>query len=132
MNSWINPGRNGVVSGRFWDLNFEKYTQITDFVRLSPSDGLVFLDERPDSINDGWFMVSMESYNPNDLAGLQVRDLPAIYHNRASSFTFADGHAEFHRWLDGRTLAMKFVKNGQPAPNNQDVFWLMQHATKPK
>ncbi len=132
MNSWINPGRNGEVSGRFWDLNFEKYTQITDFVRLSPSDGFVFLDERPDSINDGWFMVSMESYNPNDLAGLEVRDLPAIYHNRASSFTFADGHAEFHRWLDGRTLAMKFVKAGQPAPNNQDVFWLMQHATRPK
>jgi prepilin-type N-terminal cleavage/methylation domain-containing protein/prepilin-type processing-associated H-X9-DG protein len=132
MNSWINPGRNGEVSGRFWDLNFEKYTKITDFVRLSPSDGFVFLDERPDSINDGWFMVSMESYNPNNLDGLEVRDLPAIYHNRASSFTFADGHAEFHRWLDGRTLAMKFVKNGQPAPNNQDVFWLMQHATKPK
>ena len=95
MNSWINPGRNGEVSGRFWDLNFEKYTKITDFVRLSPSDGFVFLDERPDSINDGWFMVSMESYNPNDLAGLEVRDLPAIYHNRASSFTFADGHAEW-------------------------------------
>jgi prepilin-type N-terminal cleavage/methylation domain-containing protein/prepilin-type processing-associated H-X9-DG protein len=132
MNSWINPGRNGEVSGRFWDLNFEKYTKITDFVRLSPSDGFVFLDERPDSINDGWFMVSMESYNPNDLSGLEVRDLPAINHNRASSFTFADGHAEFHRWLDGRTLAMKFVKAGQPAPDNQDVLWLMQHATRPK
>ncbi len=132
MNSWINPGRNGEVSGRFWDLDFEKYTKITDFVRLSPSDGFVFLDERPDSINDGWFMVSMESYNPNDLSGLEVRDLPAIYHNRASSFTFADGHAEFHRWLDGSTLALKFVKSGQPVPDNQDVLWLMQHATRPK
>jgi prepilin-type N-terminal cleavage/methylation domain-containing protein/prepilin-type processing-associated H-X9-DG protein len=132
MNSWINPGRNGEVSGRFWDLNFEKYTKITDFVRLSPSDGFVFLDERPDSINDGWFMVSMESYNPNNLDGLEVRDLPAIYHNRASSFTFADGHAEFHRWLDDDTLALKFVKSGQPVPDNQDVLWLMEHATKPK
>jgi len=132
MNSWINPGRNGEVSGRFWDLNFEKYTKITDFVRLSPSDGFVFLDERPDSINDGWFMVSMESYNPNNLDGLEVRDLPAIYHNRASSFTFADGHAEFHRWLDDNTLALKFVKSGQPVPDNQDVLWLMEHATKPK
>lgn len=132
INSWINPGRNGVVSGRYWDLNFEKYAKITDFVRLSTSDAFVFVDERPDSINDGWFMVEMESYNPANLPGLMVRDLPAIYHNKASSFTFADGHAEFHRWKDGRTLAMKFVKSGQPTPNNLDILWLMEHATKPK
>jgi len=132
MNSWINPGRNGVVSGRFLDLDFEKYLQITDFIRLSPSDGFVFLDERPDSINDGWFMVDMESYDPNNLAGLKVRDLPAIYHNKTTSFTFADGHAESHRWLDGRTLALKFARNGQSTPDNQDVLWLMEHATKPK
>ena len=132
MNGWMNPGRNGVVSGRFWDLPFEKYAQLTDFVRLSPSDGFVFLDERPNSINDGWFMVDMESYNPANLAGLKIRDLPAIYHNRATTFTFADGHAEFHRWLDGRTFKLKFSKNGQSTPDNRDVLWLMEHATKPK
>lgn len=121
-----------MVSGRIRTLNFEVYSQITDFIRLSTSDGFVFLDERPDSINDGLFMVGMETYNPTDLAGLWVRDLPAIYHNGSSSFTFADGHAEFHHWLDGRTLALKSVSNGQPTPDNQDVLWLMEHATKPK
>ncbi len=132
MNCWLNPGRNGAVSGRIRNLNFEVYSQITDFTRLSTSDGFVFLDERPDSINDGLFMVDMETYNPTNLAGLKVRDLPAMYHNGSSSFTFADGHAEFHHWLDARTRSLKSVSEGQPAPNNRDVLWLMEHATKPK
>ena len=132
MNGWINPGMNSVVSKRFLDLPFEKYKKITDYARQSTSDGFVFLDERPESINDGWFMVAMETYDPHNLAGLKIRDLPAIYHNRATAFTFADGHAEFHRWLDGRTLKLKFSKQGQSTPNNHDVLWLMEHATKPQ
>jgi prepilin-type processing-associated H-X9-DG protein len=132
MNSWLNPGKNGVVSGRFWDLNFEKHARISDFIHLSTSDAFVFLDERPESINDGWFMVGMETYNPTNLAGLRVRDLPAIYHNGASAFTFVDGHAEFHHWTDPRTLKLKPVKNGQATPNNLDVLSLMEHATRPE
>lgn len=132
MNSWINPGHNGSLSDRLWEMDFEKYSAITDFVRLSPSDAFIYLDERPDSINDGWFMVDMTTYDPTNLAGLRVRDLPAIYHNIASSFSFADGHAEAHRWLDPRTKGLKFVRNGISTPNNLDVLWLMEHATKPK
>ena len=132
MNGWINPGPNAVVSGRFRSLPFDIYSRLTDYSRMSPSDGFVFLDERPDSINDGWFMVDMESYDPANPGGLQIRDLPAIYHNSATTFSFADGHAEFHRWRDARTLNLKFVKSGQPTPNNRDVLWLMEHATRPK
>jgi len=34
------------------------------------------------------------------------RDLPASYHNGASSFSFADGHSEIHKWLqrNGQTV----------------------------
>jgi len=131
MNSWISPGRSGVVSSRFWDANFEKFVKLGDFIRLTPSDAFVYLDERPDSINDGWFMVDMETYDPKNLAGLRVRDLPAIYHNNASAFTFADGHAEFHRWRSAETLGLKAKRNGQNTPNNPDILWLMEHATKP-
>jgi prepilin-type N-terminal cleavage/methylation domain-containing protein/prepilin-type processing-associated H-X9-DG protein len=31
-------------------------------------------------------------------------DAPAIYHNNANSFAFADGHAEPHRWKDSRII----------------------------
>ena len=35
----------------------------------------------------------------------QFRDSPADFHCNAASFSFADGHAESHKWLDATTLA---------------------------
>jgi len=130
MNSWINPGRDG-ISGDYWDRPFEKYTKASSFAHLGPANAFVFVDERPDSINDGWFMVDMRYYTPSNLNDLQVRDLPAIYHDNASSFAFADGHAEYHLWKDPRTLLLKFKKAAQPTPGNLDILWLMEHSTRP-
>ncbi|MDD5139546.1 MAG: hypothetical protein PHY43_04700 [Verrucomicrobiales bacterium] len=134
MNGWINPGLNGPFSGSSAALAFEKYRREGDFVRLAPSDAFVFLDERPDSINDGWFRVETSGYSPLNLADLTITDLPAVYHNDATSFTFADGHSEFHRWRGLQKLALKMAggkRQAIPAPNDQDVQWLMEHATKP-
>lgn len=132
MNGWINPGHNGSVSGGYWDKPFEKYAQITDFIRLSPSDAFVFLDERADSINDGWLKVDTAGYNPMDPTKWSITDLPAIYHNHASTFSFADGHAEAYRWKNGATLALNYVGKAQNVPNDEDILWIMEHATKPQ
>jgi prepilin-type N-terminal cleavage/methylation domain-containing protein len=35
----------------------------------------------------------------------QFRDSPADFHCGAAGFSFADGHAEMHKWLDATTLA---------------------------
>ena len=35
----------------------------------------------------------------------QFRDSPADFHCNAAGFSFADGHAESHKWLDATTLA---------------------------
>ncbi|MBM3834274.1 MAG: DUF1559 domain-containing protein [Verrucomicrobia bacterium] len=56
-----------------------------------PSEIFTFVDEHPDSINDGYFL--------NRLANLEWVDLPASYHNGAATLSFADGHTEQHRWL---------------------------------
>jgi prepilin-type processing-associated H-X9-DG protein len=53
-------------------------------------DTFVFVDEHPDSINDGAF------FSPQSKS--QFVDIPATYHNRACGFSFADGHAEIHKW----------------------------------
>jgi prepilin-type N-terminal cleavage/methylation domain-containing protein/prepilin-type processing-associated H-X9-DG protein len=132
MNGWISPGRSGYVSGGYWDLRFEKYARQTDFVRLSPSDAFVFVDERPDSVNDGWFKLDTSGYEPNEPGKWEITDLPAIYHNNASAFAFADGHGEFHKWRDPATLKLKYAGGSQPTPGNMDVLWLMEHATKPE
>jgi prepilin-type processing-associated H-X9-DG protein len=56
----------------------------------------VFLDENPNSINDGYWASQgpVPTYN-----GYWV-DLPAVYHNFACNLSFADGHAEVRKWKD--------------------------------
>jgi prepilin-type N-terminal cleavage/methylation domain-containing protein len=75
-------------------------TKLSDLNFPGPSSVFVMLDEHPDSINDAIF-----AFNPGCPAGSETwRDLPASFHNRVGSFSFADGHSEIHKWTDGRTV----------------------------
>ena len=89
MNAMI--GDAGEVSRSGFNQNNPDYVQ---FFQLSsiprPAEIFVFLDEHPDSINDGYFL--------NRADDLEWFDLPAAYHNGAACFSFADGHCEIHRW----------------------------------
>ena len=60
----------------------------------------------------------------------------ASYHNKSSTFGFADGHADRRRWMDKRTL--EFIRrNAEEAsshsgirtssPDNEDIEWLIEH-----
>ncbi len=132
MNSWVNPGRGN--SNPDFSAGYETYRRDTDFILNSPSQTFVFLDEREDSRNDGWYWVSNNGYAANPTpANYTIVDYPGYYHNLATCFSFADGHAEIHRWTDGRTTPVN--KTGtllplfQNSSGNADVAWLQQHAT---
>ncbi len=92
---------------------------------LSPANLFVFLDEREDSINDGWYASDPDT-------PWQIVDYPASYHGGAAGYSFADGHSEIHRFRDPRT--MPAVQSGQllplnvNLPNNQDLRWMAQKA----
>jgi len=78
-------------------INARKVTQLTS---PGPTDTFVFLDEHPDSINDGTFHV-IPGLAP---ANYKWRDLPASYHyGGGANFSFVDGHSEIKKWQDGRT-----------------------------
>ena len=91
----------------------------------SPANMFVFLDEREDSINDGWF-----ASDPDTV--WQLVDYPASYHGQAAGYSFADGHSEIHKWRDARTMPV--LQAGQLLPLNvnlfgdKDVLWMAQHA----
>jgi prepilin-type N-terminal cleavage/methylation domain-containing protein/prepilin-type processing-associated H-X9-DG protein len=108
------------------------YRRISDMVDPGPTMTWVFLDEREDSINDGFWVTQMNGY-PN-LATTVIVDYPASYHNGAAGFSFADGHAEIKKWVDKRTMPQ--LKKGQTiplnvaSPNNRDIFWLQERATR--
>ena len=59
----------------------------------------VFLDEREDSINDGYFASDLE----NQRGQQTLVDFPGSYHHGTANLTFADGHAESQRWRDPQT-----------------------------
>lgn len=87
MNSLV--GDPGELTNRFNPsfIQFFKEVQVAN-----PASTFVFLDEHPDTINDGFYMNRLEE-EP------KWGNLPASYHNGAGNFTFADGHMETHRWV---------------------------------
>jgi len=94
MNAMVgDAGDNSRYGTNIFNPEYKQFKRITDIDR--PTEIFVFLDEHPDSINDGYFL--------NRLDDSEWIDLPASYHNGAANFTFADGHAESHRWIDKAT-----------------------------
>jgi len=108
--------------------NCLQYNKLSDINRPPPSQLWVFVDEHPDSINDGFIIIGAN--NPNSW----VNDLPASYHNRACGFGFADGHAEIHKWRESQTCA-RVTQNSHgsypAAPKSIDLKWTLEHATAP-
>lgn len=120
MSGWI--GHNAPP----WNPGYTTYAKLSQMSRPGPSQTLVFFDEREDSIDDGYFAVNMETASP------QLVNYPGSFHNGAGGLTFADGHAEIHRWLDPRTKPP--FKKGQKREftsmtGNKDLTWLQERAT---
>ncbi len=109
------------------------YRKMGDVVNPGPSRTFVFLDEREDSMNDAFWVVSMSGF-PDTPTQWTLVDYPASYHNNAGGFSFIDGHSEIKKWLDPRTTPM--LRAGQslglnvPSPNNKDVNWCQERATR--
>jgi prepilin-type N-terminal cleavage/methylation domain-containing protein len=134
MNSWLG------YNSEAWDgpAGLTVYRKISQMINPAPSGIWVVLDEREDSINDGWFAVSMAG-SPTTRGGAPnpgsyiIIDFPASYHNGASGLAFGDGHSEIHKWRDPRTMPV--LRRGQdtqlrvPSPNNADVAWIHEHST---
>ena len=59
MNAYIQ-GNGYAGSGQTWYPNYRCYNKLTDIVNPKPTDLFVFVDEHPDSINDGWLIVDPE------------------------------------------------------------------------
>lgn len=127
-------GNWDLVMGSVWS-GFKIYRKQTELADPGPSRVFVFLDMRQDSIDMGNFAADMAGW-PDQPASYGFFDLPGSYHGRAGGFSFADGHAEIHPWRDDRTMPPLVpegsVKDSFASPNNPDVAWLQQHATRPK
>jgi prepilin-type N-terminal cleavage/methylation domain-containing protein len=125
MNAMV--GDAGELSSSGVNENNPRYVQffrITDIPK--PADIFVFVEEHPDSINDGYFLNRGAKYEWNDL--------PASWHNASASLTYGDGHAENHRWLDASTRKPNRPDGanlpfGLGPSERRDFYWLMKRTS---
>ena len=129
-----------------WGSLYTVYLKTTDLTYNAspgPVDTWVFVDERQDCINWGNYLTDMNgaatltsAASPSDYEFNE--DMPGFYHNRSAGYSFADGHAEIHHWLDHQTTppllpppsAGPASPNALSVPRDKDVPWLQQHAVK--
>ena len=121
MNAMI--GDAGDFSRDGSNVNNPSYVQFFKTVQVPRPAGIfVFIEEHPDSINDGYFL--------NQIYSQRWNDLPASYHSGGANLTFADGHLEIHKWLEpstkpaARPLAAG-LPFGVPVSQQVDFRWLM-------
>lgn len=101
------------------------YDKMSDIIKPAPANLWVFVDEHPDSINDGWTIINVN--DPKNWV-----DLPASYHNGACGFGFADGHAEIKKWQDASTIVpvKKVQYNGFiAASGTRDTSWIIERSS---
>lgn len=127
MNNWVggiywppNALDNGWSSyfGFNAPQNLRVFRKMSDMTAPGPAMTWVLIEENPVTINDSVFVHNMKA-----TADAWV-DVPASYHDRAAGLSFADGHAEIHRWLAVPEVTGK--------ASTQDVAWLQAHTTAPK
>jgi prepilin-type N-terminal cleavage/methylation domain-containing protein/prepilin-type processing-associated H-X9-DG protein len=119
---------------------WQVYYRESVVVRPAPSQLWVFVDEHPASINDGACGFRM----PNSFADTASQgwvDFPAGFHNNTGSFSFMDGHAELHRWVEpvdcgpdglGSHITDLYQLNRGAIPNNRDIWWVAQRTSAMK
>jgi prepilin-type N-terminal cleavage/methylation domain-containing protein/prepilin-type processing-associated H-X9-DG protein len=137
MNAMV--GNAGNFSATGVNVNNPTYTQFFKVTQIPrTADIFVFLDEHPDSIDDGYFIdkdakAAAAGYRYN--GSFEWLHLPASYHNNSAAFSFADGHSSLHRWLKSTTIYPPLPDAAKPpvdvyspsAGERVDYDWILQH-----
>jgi prepilin-type N-terminal cleavage/methylation domain-containing protein/prepilin-type processing-associated H-X9-DG protein len=135
LNAMLGDAGNFSVTGV--NVNNPGYKQFFKTTQIPrPSEIFTFLDEHPDSIDDGYFLnkaaTSYGAYGESGSSHDEWTDLPASYHNNSASFAFADGHSALHHWVDADTLRPA-QPNAAALPRaissdfHSDFDWVIQH-----
>ena len=125
MNTWLAPIAP-------YSTTCKSYYRESAIVVPNIANMWVFIDENPVSINDGAFICEPDV--PEWI------DCPASYHNGAGGITFADGHAQIHKWTDPVVLRQwgpPTIQPGNPGftrlpPASSaygDLAWLQNSST---
>ena len=125
MNTCVGTGPSAVAGYQ----GFRVFSKMIHF--LSPPGIYVLMDEHADTITSPNIPT-----DPNPRGTYWVY-LPASYHNGAGDFSFADGHAETHKWMLAKTKKPVTYSNGPTEIGfaiyqNPDYSWVAERSSVPK
>ena len=106
--------------------NIVENKKFSDVKNPGPSSAIFFVDESSVSLDDGYFAIQYNGGTPP----LAWGNFPGSRHGNAGYFSFADGHAELHRWLEANTSTLTAANNSPIFPVNRDLTWVYR-ATYP-
>ncbi|MBI3876963.1 MAG: prepilin-type N-terminal cleavage/methylation domain-containing protein [Verrucomicrobia bacterium] len=106
--------------------NLPVYWRIGDITR--PTEPFVFIHEDPNSIDDGLILETLNSPQGTP-ANFSFNNVPAALHAGGTTLSFADGHAENHRWANTWVDPSKTIKgvNVPVSSSATDAAWLKSH-----
>jgi len=126
LNSYLAPAYP--TSPLIISSAYKTYFKSSHLVADSPVNRFVFTDVNPASICTPGFGV--------DMTLATWIHYPSDQHRLRGVLTFGDGHAETHRWMDGRTLVHlgtgTYIPHGANAGNNPDLAWIAARTTSLK
>jgi prepilin-type N-terminal cleavage/methylation domain-containing protein len=136
VNGAVGSGPDSTFSGyNVINNTWPQYLKLASITQ--PANIFVFLDEHPNSINDGYFDDGAQG-TPGAPTWWSAgnSDFPASFHNGACGFSFSDGHSEIHRWQNPDMIQPVVAQPGAPKPspplqsppNYVDRIWLCYHA----
>jgi len=134
MNAMV--GNAGTFSASGANVNNPGYKQFFKATQIpQPTEIFIFVDEHPDSINDGYFLNKDWTGAYGSYDSYEWLHLPASYHNFAAAFSFADGHASLHRWSKTTTAPAPapYAANlpvqipATPPGEAADFYWIISH-----
>lgn len=85
-------------------------------------------------MDDGQFGFFPNLAGDAGFQGWNWLNVPAFYHGASTAFSFADGHAEMHKWLNG-ALKVAFmnltydasINVADPTADHADISWVKTH-----
>ncbi len=131
VRSYSMNGYMDSTPGRMDMLNWKIFQRSTDIP--VPCEMFMLIDEREDSIDDGFFVVDMNEPKPI------MYGAPRSAHNGGGVLSFADGHVVRKTWLDLATwpcvaprghcigCCADHIDRIDGAP--RDLGWLREHTT---
>jgi prepilin-type processing-associated H-X9-DG protein len=121
--AWNSVSPVGPLNGEFAEIY-----KLSGIKRTS--EIILWVEENdPRGENQGSWLMYQQA--PPNYTGAAFEDSPAVFHGSSSTFNFADGHAENHKWVDAATISYaasmnlnKYSSSPSGAQTSRDAPWV--------